>query len=200
MFTGIIKAVAPVKNAEKHGQGLFLYVAKPKSWKIKLGDSIAVDGACLTVIKVDNSYELSTGGWIKFELAPETLSKTTFGIKVPKVVNLESALVFGEKLDGHLVTGHVDVVGKIIKQVMSGESTRVIEIQFPKQFRNLIAPKGSVTVDGVSLTVVDAKRESFTVSLVSYTIKHTTFEKKMVGDLVNLEFDILAKYVEAQNE
>jgi riboflavin synthase len=190
MFTGIITAVAQVKNVERHSQEVVLRIATPKGWKLKPGQSIATDGTCLTVSKVGK------GVW-EAKLMEETLSKTYFGIAAPAAVNLEQSLKLSGMLDGHLVTGHVDAVGKIMSII--GTSSKVLTIQFPREFRNLIAPKGSVAVSGVSLTVVDVTRDSFTVSLVEYTLEHTTLGSKQAGDLINLEFDILAKYVAAQH-
>lgn len=190
MFTGIVKAVTSVKNVERTSGGLVLYIATPKGWKLKPGDSMATNGACLTVEKVSKDY-------YQCRLMAETLSKTIFGTAVPTLVNVEPALAFGGKLDGHLVTGHVDTVGKIIAVAASGES-QVLTVQFPREFKNLVAAKGSVALDGVSLTITDAGKDWLTVSLVSYTLKHTTLGTVRVGDVVNIEFDILAKYVAAQ--
>ncbi len=192
MFTGIVQKVAQIKNAERRGGGLILYIATPGGWKIKAGQSIATDGVCLSVEKVSKAY-------YQCRMMPETLSKTTFGIVIPKQVNLELSLILGEKIDGHFVTGHVDTVGKIVKVVASSES-RVYEVQFLRKFKKLIAEKGSVAVDGVSLTVVDVGRHSFTISLVKYTLEHTTLGHKGAGDVVNLEFDILARYIAAQTK
>lgn len=189
MFTGIVKAVTAVKNAERRDASLLLYVTTPPGWKVKPGDSIATNGACLTVEKVSNGY-------YQCRLMPETLLKTTFGTQVPAEVNVEPALKLGGTLDGHLVTGHVDAVGKITKAIES-EDSRLLTVQFPKEFHGLVAPKVSVALDGVSLTVVDAGRDWLTVSLVAYTLKQTTLGVKHVSDLVNIEFDILAKYVQA---
>jgi riboflavin synthase alpha subunit len=190
MFSGIIKTIAAVKKVQRQADSMTLTISTPRGWKIKPGDSIATDGACLTVAKVIK-------GEYQCKLMPETLSKTTFGIVAPEKVNLESSLKLSSTIDGHLVTGHIDAVGKIMN-VISHDDSRVYEIQLPREFRNLIAPKGSIAIDGISLTVVGVSRDSFTVSLVEYTLTHTTLGGKGSGDLVNLEFDILAKYVAAQ--
>ncbi|MBI4049913.1 MAG: riboflavin synthase [Candidatus Doudnabacteria bacterium] len=187
MFTGIIKTVAKVKKAEFTGGSLFLTVEKPKPWKIKPGDSIATDGACLTVKKVGS-------GDFTVELMPETLSKTVFGKKSPHRVNLEQSLKLTDLLDGHLVMGHVDTVGKI-SQVERRGASKVYTMQFPRQFSKLIVSKGAIAVDGISLTIVDAGKGWFTVSLVDHTIKNTTLGEKSPGEMVNIEFDILAKYL-----
>ncbi len=192
MFTGIIRAVAGIKKAERKGGSLLLVITTPKGWRLKPGESVSTDGACLTIAKVGR-------GFYECSLMPETLSKTTFGIVTPQRVNLETSLKLGGTIDGHLVTGHVDAVGKIMDVVLKDES-RILEIQFPREFRHLVAAKGSITVDGISLTVVEVARGTFTVSLVEYTLSHTTLGDKQAGDLVNLEFDILAKYVAASTK
>lgn len=192
MFSGIIQKIAEVKNVERRGESLVLYVNTPKGWRVKPGDSISTDGACLTV-------EKASKGYYQCRLMPETVRKTTFGLAVPSRLNLEPAMRLGEKLDGHFVTGHIDAVGKITG-VIAADDSKVYKIQFPREFNKLVAPKGSIAVDGISLTVVDAQKDSFTVSLVSYTLLHTTLGNKAVGDVVNLEFDILAKYVAASTK
>lgn len=189
MFTGIIKARAQIRKAKIRRGSLFLTIEKPRSWKIKVGDSIATDGACLTVKKVrPNDYEYET------ELMPETLSKTTFGKRVPSRVNLELPMKALDTLAGHVVLGHVDGVGTIL-EIKSRGLSKIYKILFPAKFSKLIASKGSITVDGISLTVVKAGENWFTVSLVPYTLRHTTIGSKQKGDLVNLEFDIIAKYL-----
>ncbi len=187
MFTGIIKARAQVKKAENRDGSLFLTIATPKSWRIKPGDSVATDGVCLTVKKVGRGAYLT-------ELMPETLSKTSFGERVPTKVNLEPSLKFSDLLGGHLVLGHVDAAGKIESIKVQGAS-KVYKVSFPKQFDKFVADKGNVAVDGVSLTIVKAKKNWFTVSLVDYTLKHTVLGIKQTGQIVNLEFDLIAKYL-----
>lgn len=194
MFTGIIKAVAKIKGAKHKNRSLFLTIEKPKGWQIKAGDSISTDGACLTVKK-------NTGNQYLAELMPETLAKTTFGKVMPKKVNLERSMSLKDLLDGHLVMGHIDTVGKIVSVKKVGTS-KVYKIEFPRKFSMLVVSKGAIAVDGISLTVVEAsplllrKGEGwFTVSLVQYTTKNTTLGDKKISDIVNLEFDILAKYL-----
>lgn len=186
MFTGIIQAVAIIKKAEQKDGSLFLTIEKPKGWKLKPGDSVATDGVCLTVRDVlANTYTT--------ELMSETLLVSAFGVRVPHSVNLEPSLKFGDTMDGHIVLGHVDAVGKIVKIERRGRA-KVYTVSYPKKFSRLVAAKGAVAVDGISLTVVDASAGSFSVSLVDYTLKHATLGEKKVGELVNLEFDIIAKY------
>lgn len=169
---------------------MVITVAQPKGWKIKVGDSITVNGVCSTVKK--------TGSKIEFFYMPETLEKSAAGIlAVGDMVNLEQSMRADARLDGHIVQGHVDTVGTISKIQPRGDSF-VVEIT-PRLIDNktmrLLAPKGSITVDGISLTVVDVTKKYFTVNLIPYTWEMTDLHTKKVGDLVNLEFDVLAKYI-----
>ena len=187
MFSGIISAIAKIEKTSTKNGCLFLTIKKPKGWKIKPGDSIATNGTCLTV-KTVNKNNYTT------ELMPETLDKTYFSTIYPTEVNLERSLKLSDFMDGHLVTGHIDTVGKITEIIKKGDS-KIYKINFAKKFTKLLADKGSVAVDGISLTVVQTKQNWFTISLVDYTLTHTTLGQKKVGDLVHLEFDILAKYI-----
>lgn len=192
MFTGIIKGVATVeKTDQKHGS-LFLTLSVPRGWKLKAGDSIATNGVCLTVRSATKK------SW-QTELMPETLAKSSFGKHIPKRVNLERSLKLSDRVDGHFVLGHVDTVGKVVAKKKQGRST-LLSIEYPKQFAPLVAPKGSITVDGVSLTVVDALRSRLSVALVDYTLKNTTLGSSSIGTIVNLEFDVIAKYYQRRKE
>ena len=188
MFSGIVSKVSKIIKRETKNSSLYLTIQKPKNWRMKPGDSISSDGACLTVKKV-------SGGTYVTELMPETLDKTYFGLAKYDHINLEKSLKLSSFLDGHLVTGHVDAIGKIEDVKTQGDS-KVYKITFPKQFAKYLADKGSVAVDGISLNVVKAESNWFTVSLVDYTLQNTTIGMKKVGGLVHLEFDILAKYLE----
>lgn len=186
MFTGIIKETGHIQKATKQHGSLFLTIQKPVGWKLKPGDSVATNGVCLTVQKViKNSYAT--------ELMPETLRRSTFGREVPKMINLERPLRLGDFVDGHLVQGHVDTVGKIILTKKQARA-KVFRISFPKQFKRLVVSKGSIAVDGVSLTVSALGTGWFEVSLVDYSLQHTMFGKRKIGDAVNIEFDIMGKY------
>ncbi|MEI6659910.1 MAG: riboflavin synthase [bacterium] len=187
MFTGIIKSTGKVLKAEKKSGSLYLTIQKPKGWKIKLGESISTDGVCLTVAKM-------ASGTYTCELMEETLKKSYFGSYMPKYVNLEQSMRLGDRLDGHFVLGHVDTVGKI-KSIEKMKSGTVYTISYPKAFSMFVVAKGSITVDGISLTVVEKKLNYFSVSLVDYSLKNTTIKEKKSGDPVNLEFDILGKYL-----
>lgn len=188
MFTGIVKTTTKIREAVRKNGSLILKIEKPKKWKLVPGDSVATDGVCLTVKKVGSQFYFT-------ELMPATLAKTTFGVQLPQKVNLEPPLSLSDLLGGHMVMGHVDTVGKIEKIKSLGDS-KIFQISFPKEYRGLVAPKAAVAVAGVSLTVVEAGKNWFTVSLVDYTLKHTTLGEKTKGHLVNLEFDIIAKYLE----
>jgi len=187
MFTGIIKAVSPIKKAAPSRGSLFLTITKPSGWKLQAGESVSVDGVCLTVAKIGRTAYVS-------ELMPETLRQTAFGREVPAAVNLERSLQLSDRVGGHFVSGHVDAVGTIAAIGRQGRSY-VYKISFPRRFRKLLTAKGSIAVDGVSLTVVKVAPASFSVSLVSHTLKHTTLGRKPVGAPVNLEFDMIAKHL-----
>lgn len=188
MFSGIVEKVAKLHNTRKISGSLVLSIAAPKSWKLKRGQSISIDGACLTVSKISR-------GWFEVEAMPETLVKTKFGRVTPRKVNLERAMRMDDAIDGHLVLGHVDAIGKVVSSAAQGRS-KVVRFSFPLKYRKLVAEKASVAVDGVSLTVVRTSSNLFSVALVDYTISHTTLGGLKKGDLVNIEFDILAKYIQ----
>ncbi len=188
MFTGIIKKVEKIISVTSKNQSLFIEISLPKGWKLKEGESICINGICSTVRDITkNSFEV--------EYMPETISKTTAGSwSLTSFVNLEQSLTLADFVDGHLVLGHVDTTAKIIDIQEKGNS-KIFTVAPPEECIKYIAPKGSIALDGVSLTVVDTKPDWFTVSLVSYTLSHTTFGHKKVGDLINLETDMIAKYI-----
>jgi riboflavin synthase len=188
MFTGIIKKLSTVLNVQNKKGSLFVSIQKPAGWKIGLGDSISINGVCSTVKEMDKKSFM-------VEYMPETLKKTTVGefVKGTKV-NLEKSLKMSDLLDGHLVQGHVDCRGKII-EIKKVKESKVMKISVPQKFMKLIAPKGSVSVDGISLTVVDTGSNWFTVSLVSYTLDNTNLGSVKEGDEVNIETDVIAKYI-----
>ena len=188
MFTGIIKKVSKVYKVYKVKGSLSVEIESPKGWKIKPGESISVNGVCSTVKKVSKKSFI-------VEYMPETIKKTTVGdFRKGMEVNLERSLRVGDLLDGHIVQGHVDCAGKISGVYKVGKS-KVIKIWVPKEFIKFLAPKGSVAVDGVSLTVVDSKKNWFSVSLVSYTLENTNLGKIKIGEKVNIEVDSIAKYI-----
>ncbi|TSC75561.1 MAG: Riboflavin synthase alpha chain [Parcubacteria group bacterium Gr01-1014_30] len=187
MFTGIVKAIAEVEKAEKRRGSLFLYIKKPRAWRFGLGESVLVNGVCLTAKKIGKASFVT-------EFMSETLSRTTFGREIPRRVNLEKPLTLKDPLGGHIVLGHVDAVGKIIK-IKSEFSEKKYFFSFPKKYSRLVVEKGSIAVDGVSLTVAGRSKVNFSCSLLDYTLKLTILGQKRVGDIVNIEFDILAKYL-----
>jgi riboflavin synthase len=188
MFTGIISKISEVKNVSEKGGSFFVSIQKPKGWKVKLGESISINGVCSTVKSIKNdSFEV--------EYMPETLKKTTVGsFKKGRVVNLEKSLTMNQLLDGHIVQGHIDMRGKIV-EIKKVRKSKVMKIKAPKYIMALIAEKGSVSVDGISLTVVEAKKDWFSVSLVEYTLQNTNLGTIKVSEEVNIETDILAKYI-----
>lgn len=187
MFTGIVEKIGEVEKAARKSGSLFLWVAMPKNWQLKQGNSVAVDGVCLTVKKITKAFFLA-------ELGVETLSRTTFGKRVPKIVNLERPLTLNSFLGGHIVLGHVGAISEIVKVETKGLSKNYF-FSLPGKYSRLVIEKGPVAVDGVSLTVANRSKNKFSCSLVDYTLRNTTLGQKRTGDLVNVEFDIFAKYL-----
>jgi len=186
MFTGIIQKTSKVHKVQITKEGMYLEITNTLG-KVKSGESISVNGVCSTVKK--------NGKSILFEYMPETVRLSNVGLlKKGDTVNLESSLRWGDTLNGHLVLGHIDGKGKIVKIAKEGNS-KIFEIQIPqKKFMKFLVHKGSVAVEGMSLTVAKVSKNSFVVKIIPYTLKHTNLGSKKVGDVVNLEFDILAKY------
>ncbi|ABB14539.1 riboflavin synthase [Carboxydothermus hydrogenoformans] len=189
MFTGLVEELGRVREIKKSGESLTLTVeAKTILEDIKLGDSIAVNGTCLTVVNFGNDY-------FEADVMPETYTKTNLKFLSPgDRVNLERTLRPTDRLGGHIVQGHVDEVGWIV-EIRAKEIAKIIKIKASEGFLQYLVPKGSVAVDGISLTVVDVYNDSFTVSIIPHTFKNTTLGYKTIGSPVNLEADILAKYV-----
>ena len=191
MFTGIITDVGTVRGVTPAAGGADTRLEIATAYDLSgvaLGASIACSGVCLTV--VDKGAD-----WFAAEASAETLSVTTLGRwAAGGRVNLERALKVGEELGGHIVQGHVDAVGAIADMVSEGGSTR-LRISCPGALAPLIAPKGSIAVDGVSLTVNEAGADDFTVNIIPHTWSHTAFHAAAAGDAVNLEIDVLARYV-----
>ena len=186
MFTGIVEEVGKIKNI--NNSGLSVYASKVLEGTI-LGDSIAVNGTCLTVVRMDDES-------FTVDLAPETIKRTGFGaMGQSNVVNLERPLSADGRLGGHIVQGHVDGTGKITS-IKGDADCFIISIRSPKKLMPYIVSKGYITVDGISLTVVKRNTASFTISVIPYTLEHTNLKSKQAGSLVNLEVDIVAKYVE----
>ena len=189
MFTGIVEEKGNVKELHRSANLLTLSVYAKKVFPgTKIGDSIAVDGVCLTVIRTN-------GRALTFELMKETLQKTTLGsAKANTQVNLERALKTNSRLGGHFVQGHIDGIG-IIKNKKTLPNYLRYEITVPKNLARYIVPKGSIAIDGVSLTVGEVRTSTFSVYLIPHTLGVTTLGSKKAGDKVNIETDILAKYI-----
>jgi len=190
MFTGLIEGLGILERIRPKGGGLVLGIEAPFSLEdTRIGDSIAVNGACLTVVALK-------GQMFEVEVSPETLRRTTLGeLKVGDRVNLERALRLGDRLGGHLVTGHVDGIGRIVSRETKGNFI-FFRIWAPPEVSRYLVEKGSVTVDGVSLTVNQVWREEFGVAVIPHTASLTTLGFRKPGDRVHLEADLLAKYVE----
>jgi riboflavin synthase len=190
MFTGIVEELGTVAGVEDQGDAIRLSIhAQHVLSDVGLGDSIAVNGCCLTVAERDGDT------WTA-DVMQETLDKTSLaGVQPGDRVNLERAVTPTTRLGGHIVQGHVDGVGTVVSRTPS-EHWEVVEVSLPPELDRYLVDKGSITVDGVSLTVVEAKGDSFTVSLIPETLARTTLGSRQVGDRVNLEVDVLAKHVE----
>ncbi len=190
MFTGLIEDIGTVAKMERRGEGILVTINFSSELDdLKIGDSISVDGVCLTITHLqDQSFSA--------EASAETVGRTTLGNKrSQQKVNLERALRLNDRLGGHLVTGHVDEVAKITAIIPEGSSQKITFQVTEKSVRCLVE-KGSITVDGISLTVNEVKSDRVSVTIIPHTASHTTLGSKKVGDKVNIETDILGKYVE----
>ncbi len=192
MFTGLVQSLAKVRQIVPEGPGVRLEISDPMfAQRSAVGDSIAVSGCCLTVVTVGEDF-------LAFEAGAETLARTTLGgLVAGDRVNLESSLRVGDELGGHLVTGHIDAVGTVERREDDEEWSN-FWFKVPEGLSRQMASKGSVAIDGVSLTLVDVEDDCFSVALIPHTLHVTTLGMRKVGDRVNLETDVLAKYVERQ--
>ena len=188
MFTGLIENIGTVSSIKRAGGGLKISIYPESVIELQIGDSVSINGACLTVVE--------TGRDIAFEVSPETLRNTTIGeLKVNDKVNIERALRLSDRLGGHLVTGHIDGIGVIIDKRQEGEYT-FYTFEAPPEILKYTVKKGSIAVDGISLTVIGLDMKSFTVAIIPHTLTATNIGSKGIGDKVNLEVDIIGKYVE----
>ncbi len=189
MFTGLIQGVGMIERGIPSPEGVRLMVSSPLASELAEGDSIAVNGVCLTAAEVD-------GGSFGAEVMNETLGRTSLGaVSAGAPVNLELPLRASDRLGGHIVQGHVDGVGTVVGVAEDGFARR-LEIEAPTEVLRYVVEKGSIAVDGVSLTVADLREGSFTVSLIPETLERTNLGAAAPGTQVNLEVDVLAKYVE----
>lgn len=189
MFTGIIEALGVVTNLKQEQGNLIITIKSEIANELKIDQSVAHNGICLTVTDINNNeYNITA---IK-----ETLSKTNLkSIKIGDQVNLERAMKLGDRLDGHIVQGHVDQVG-ICKSVIKEDGSWTFKFEYDSDKNNMTIEKGSITINGVSLTVVNSGFNTFCVAIIPYTFEHTNFNAIEVGDAVNLEFDVLGKYIQ----
>ncbi len=190
MFTGLVESTAPLVGATSQGSGVQLRFDLGKlAQGVQIGDSIAVSGCCLTVIAID-------GEIVSFEAGEETLTKTGLGkLQAGSLVNIERSLRVGDRMGGHFVSGHVDGQGKLKRRVDDG-AWSYFYFEAPLSLLRQMASKGSITIDGVSLTLVDVSDSEFSIALIPHTLSVTTLGSLRQGDSVNLETDILAKYVQ----
>lgn len=190
MFTGLVEEVGRVLSLKKSSQSAVLKVGCQKITEdIKIGDSISVNGVCLTVV----SFEKDS---VTFDVSAETLRRSNIGIlKTNDFVNLERALRFSDRLGGHILQGHVDTITKVVGIKREGTGF-LFSFKLPPAYRHLIVEKGSIGIDGISLTIAELYPDSFSVAVIPHTYENTTLKLKKPGDIVNLEFDIIGKYVE----
>ena len=189
MFTGLVEHLGTINSIAQEPPGVRLAIAAgPLAQGVQIGDSICTNGCCLSVIK-------NAGGTLEFQLGPETMQRTNFGsCKSGDYVNLERSLTLQSRLDGHLVTGHIDGLG-ILEERIQEKDWVTCRFTCPTNLLNQLVAKGSIAVDGVSLTVVCVNETSFSVALIPHTLENTTLGALAVGDTVNLETDLLSKYV-----
>jgi riboflavin synthase len=188
MFTGIIEDLGKITNLKQAKGNLNITVKSNFTNELKVDQSIAHDGVCLTVVKVSGSEYTVTA-------IDETLNKTRIGqLKINDEINLERGMKLGERLDGHIVQGHVDQIGTCTN-IHEANGSWVFRFDFDNTLGNVTIEKGSITINGVSLTVIDSKEAAFSVAIIPYTFSNTTFKYLNIGDTVNLEFDVIGKYV-----
>lgn len=193
MFTGIIETLGSVASIEKESNNLNITIESTFTNELKIDQSVAHNGICLTVVGIFDSQYVVTA-------VQETADKTTISDwKVGDIVNLERGMKLGDRLDGHIVQGHVDQTAICSKIEDAGGST-YFTFSYDSSIGNLTIEKGSITVNGVSLTVVNSKKDEFSVAIIPYTIEHTNFKKIEIGTKVNLEFDVIGKYVSRLQE
>lgn len=190
MFTGIVEETGTIRSLRKGKKRGAIVISAPSiGASLKIGDSVAVNGVCLTVVR-------ASADSFSCDLSSETLERSSFGAAAPgKVVNLERPLMLGARLGGHFVQGHVDGIGRLISIKPSGEGS-VLTFSFSRELEKYLVYKGSIAVDGISLTVASVGEKTFDVAVIPHTLQATNLKYLRVGDVVNLETDILAKYFE----
>jgi riboflavin synthase len=188
MFTGIIETLGEIKEIKKDKDNVHVTIASSISEELKIDQSVSHNGVCLTVVnKVKNQYTVTA--------ISETINKTNIAFWKPgEKVNLERGMKLGDRLDGHIVQGHVDQTGKCIS-IQDKNGSWLYTFEYDDKFKNITIEKGSITVNGVSLTVIDSKTDQFSVAIIPYTFENTNFNTFKLGAIVNLEFDVIGKYV-----
>ncbi|NRR91355.1 riboflavin synthase [Winogradskyella undariae] len=193
MFTGIIEDLGKIEKLKKEDGNLHITVHSSITNELKIDQSVAHNGVCLTVVNI-------AGDTYTVTAIQETLDKTNLGLlKENDTINIERAMKLGDRLDGHIVQGHVDQTAKCIS-ILEKEGSWFFTFDYDKNLNNITIEKGSITVNGVSLTVVNSKLNSFSVAIIPYTYNHTTFKHIKDGDTINLEFDVIGKYVARLND
>ncbi len=188
MFTGIIETLGTIQDVRNENDNLHISVQSSITNELKIDQSVAHNGVCLTVIAIENDVYTVTA-------ISETINKTNLGDwKIGDSLNLERAMLLGSRLDGHIVQGHVDQTA-ICKEVREANGSWYYTFEYNKSLNNITIEKGSITVNGVSLTVVNSKINEFSVAIIPYTYEHTNFKNFKIGTKVNLEFDVIGKYV-----
>jgi len=190
LFTGIVEELGEVNSIQRGSQSVVLEIKATEVLSdVQVGDSIATNGVCLTVTSFSEDR-------FTVDVMPETMRKSSLGeLKIGDIVNLERALRLQDRLGGHLVSGHIDSIGTIKKKEREDNAV-LITISLPQELKRLLVPKGSIAIDGISLTIAELTDDAFTVSLIPHTAEVTTLGAKGVGDIVNLEADLIGKYVE----
>ena len=188
MFTGIIETLGKVVGIDAEGSNLHLRIETPLANELKIDQSVAHNGVCLTVVeKTSQQYTVTA--------IAETIEKTSLNhFKVGQLINLERAMILGSRLDGHIVQGHVDQTG-VCSGLKEEDGSWVFTFTYDPNKSNVTIEKGSITIDGTSLTVVNSEKNSFSVAIIPYTYAHTCFQQYEIGTVVNLEFDVIGKYV-----
>ena len=193
MFTGIVEEIGKITNLEKSGNNLDITVKAKMTPELKIDQSVSHNGTCLTVVEIKDMEYVVTA-------VKETLEKTNLGnLKIGDPVNLERGMKLGDRLDGHIVQGHVDQTATC-KKVQEADGSWEFSFEYDPEIGNITIEKGSITINGVSLTVVNSKKNEFSVAIIPYTYEHTTFNTLKAGDTVNLEFDVIGKYVKRITE
>ena len=188
MFTGIVEAMGSLVRTESKGTNVEFWFTCPFTQELKVDQSLAHNGVCLTVVEI-------VGDQYRVTAIDETLQKTNLGdLKIGQKVNLERCMAANARFDGHIVQGHVDLTG-VCTEIKDQNGSWDYRFSYPKTSGHVTVEKGSICVNGTSLTVVDSQDDSFTVCIIPYTYEHTVFHQLIVGDRVNLEFDILGKYI-----